>query len=214
MCGDGTKAISVLSIFAAWDMATLQEAEVAKDVPPASWYVAKANFNALVVGLRDALRDHVARSQAALVHPGRGALYERMIDERGIKISSWSERHVAYACGLGCFGLHGGLITSAGCAGRLMSFIVGEEFDRYAEVPEDPFFHCLLLSEGKCGACIERCPVGAISGRGCDVLRCRHYVHTMHEALPAEQRAGATQACSFCMTGVPCTTGIPRHGGS
>ncbi|MGM9587783.1 MAG: hypothetical protein ACI3VA_09890 [Candidatus Limivicinus sp.] len=35
--------------------------------------------------------------------------------------STWSERHVAYVCGLGTFGLSANLITAKGCSGRLCS---------------------------------------------------------------------------------------------
>ena len=37
--------------------------------------------------------------------------------------SNWSERHVAFACGLGTFGLSKGIITSKGVAGRFGSKI-------------------------------------------------------------------------------------------
>ena len=40
--------------------------------------------------------------------------------------SSWSERHAAYACGLGTFGLSRGLISEKGIAGRYASLIVSE----------------------------------------------------------------------------------------
>ncbi|MBO4412303.1 MAG: hypothetical protein J5794_08995, partial [Lachnospiraceae bacterium] len=42
--------------------------------------------------------------------------------------SRWSERHAAYACGLGTFGLSKGLITEKGIAGRFTSVIVSEAF--------------------------------------------------------------------------------------
>lgn len=38
--------------------------------------------------------------------------------------STWSERHVAYVCGLATFGLCGGLITKKGRAVRLGSLVV------------------------------------------------------------------------------------------
>lgn len=43
--------------------------------------------------------------------------------------SNWSERHVAFVCGLGTFGLSKGLITEKGIAGRLGSLIVSEKFE-------------------------------------------------------------------------------------
>lgn len=41
--------------------------------------------------------------------------------------SNWSERHAAYVCGLGTFGLSKGLITERGMAGRFLSFIIDTE---------------------------------------------------------------------------------------
>ena len=38
--------------------------------------------------------------------------------------STWSERHAAYACGLGTFGLSKGIITEKGMAGRFASIII------------------------------------------------------------------------------------------
>ena len=43
-------------------------------------------------------------------------------DKVGDYASNWSERHVAYVCGLGTFGCQG-LITSKGLAGRFGSII-------------------------------------------------------------------------------------------
>ena len=40
-----------------------------------------------------------------------------------ILLSDWSHRHVAFAAGLGRFGLHNMLITQKGCCGRIGSFI-------------------------------------------------------------------------------------------
>lgn len=201
---------SVISMFFAWDEVTIAEAGKANDVPPLSWYIAKSNFNRMVPFLVDALRDFLPQS-VKLIHPEAEDLFKIRAGRPGRVLTNWSEKHVAYACGLGCFGLHGGIITSAGSAGRLVSFIVGDDFQEYAAYPDDPFSYCLLLTKGKCGACIERCPVGAISGRGCDVALCRGYVHTVHEALPETQRYVQKQACNFCMTGVPCAAEKPKH---
>ena len=41
--------------------------------------------------------------------------------------SNWSERHAAYVCGLGTFGLSKGLITDKGMAGRFVSVLISEE---------------------------------------------------------------------------------------
>jgi len=76
--------------------------------------------------------------------------------------SSWSERHVAYACGLGTFGLTGGLITARGQAGRLGSGIVHARIAPTPHAYEGPFDYCLFLSRGLCARCVARCPVGSV----------------------------------------------------
>lgn len=72
--------------------------------------------------------------------------------------SNWSERHVAFVCGLGTFGLSKGLITEKGIAGRLGSLIVSEKFAPRTREYTDIYEYCT-----RCGACIRRCPAGAIS---------------------------------------------------
>ncbi len=113
--------------------------------------------------------------------------------------SRWSERHAAYVCALGTFGLSKGLITERGMAGRFGSVIVSEPF------PADPrpytgvYDYC-----SRCGACARRCPVGAIDPeRGKDHTKCAPFVRASGVLL--YPRYG----CGLCQTGVPCETCIP-----
>ena len=71
--------------------------------------------------------------------------------------SNWSERHVAYVCGLGTFGLSKGLITERGMAGRFGSIVTDAELAPTPRKYSDPFEYCT-----KCGACQFRCPAKAI----------------------------------------------------
>ena len=64
--------------------------------------------------------------------------------------SKWSERHAAYACGLGTFGLSRGLITEKGMAGRFASIIIFERFEPDVRKYTDIYDYCI-----KCGACIR-----------------------------------------------------------
>lgn len=123
-------------------------------------------------------------------------------------ITTWSERHAAYAAGLGTFGLSKGLITAKGMAGRFGSVITNAEFPPTVRAYCDPFEYCTM-----CGACMARCPAGAIDkARGCalgkDQLICGPYV--MGSYLPAQ---GTNQrvryGCGKCQSGVPCESGIP-----
>ena len=72
--------------------------------------------------------------------------------------SRWSERHAAYVCGLGTFGLSRGLITRKGMAGRLASVIMDVELTPDERPYTGVYDYCT-----KCGARAKRCPVGAIT---------------------------------------------------
>ena len=71
--------------------------------------------------------------------------------------SNWSERHVAYICGLGTFGLSGSLITAQGTAGRMTSLVTEAPFEPSARRPARFDEDCI-----RCGACEPKCPFGAI----------------------------------------------------
>lgn len=124
--------------------------------------------------------------------------------------SSWSERHVAYACGLGTFGLTGGLITARGQAIRLGSVLVRARISPTPHAYEGPFDYCLFLSRGLCARCVARCPVGSVREEGRDKDACaRHLGPANHEYVETHYGFKG-YACGLCQTGVPCENGIPE----
>ncbi|MGC8660340.1 MAG: epoxyqueuosine reductase, partial [Desulfomonilaceae bacterium] len=76
--------------------------------------------------------------------------------------SKWSERHAAYAAGLGTFGLCDGLITAKGKAHRVGSVVAGLFIPPCPRPYNDHHAYCLFFQDGSCNACRKRCPVGAI----------------------------------------------------
>ena len=62
--------------------------------------------------------------------------------------SSWSQKHAAYAAGLGTFGLNGELISKRGIAVRITSVIVEMDLPVDGRVSRDPFGWC-----NRCGNC-------------------------------------------------------------
>jgi len=90
--------------------------------------------------------------------------------------STWSERHIAHAAGLGTFGLSDGLITARGIAHRCGSVV----FNAACTPTPRPYTHyqeyCPYLMDGSCGVCMARCPVGAISPSGHDKVKCSNYL--------------------------------------
>jgi ferredoxin len=123
--------------------------------------------------------------------------------------STWSERHAAYTAGLGTFGLSDGLITSRGKAMRSGSVIVDAFIEVSPRTYENHNEYCLFLTEGTCGKCIERCPIGAITEKGHDKVLCRRYVNMTRQFVPRYYGFGG-YGCGFCQTGVPCESDIPK----
>lgn len=132
--------------------------------------------------------------------------------EQGYAVSSlWSERHAAYVCGLGTFGLCDGLITPIGKAMRCGSVIttlsIPASVRNYASRNE----YCPFFTGGSCGICIDRCPARAISNNGHDKKKCAAYIREITGPYIAEMYGVEGDACGLCQTGVPCESGIPNR---
>ena len=113
--------------------------------------------------------------------------------------SNWSERHIAFVCGLGTFGLSKGLITKKGVAGRFGSIVTTLETN-----PDQRYYEGVYDNCNMCGACVKKCPVKAISletGKNHDIC-CDFLDETMDKFKP---RYG----CGKCQVGVPCESKIP-----
>ena len=127
------------------------------------------------------------------------------------RMSTWSERHAAYACGLGTFGLCDGLITPVGKAIRAGSVVARMNVDSSARPYEDHHAYCLHYARGTCGTCIERCPAGAISAGGHDKELCAQYLATETRPYVTGTYGFEGYGCGLCQTGVPCESGIPKE---
>lgn len=114
--------------------------------------------------------------------------------------SNWSERHAAFVCGLGTFGLSKGLITKKGIAGRFGSIITELYLPPDKREYEDIYEYCSM-----CGLCGKNCPVNAISiERGKNHRICSDFLDETAEKY--KPRYG----CGKCQVGVPCENGIPK----
>jgi len=127
---------------------------------------------------------------------------------RYVYASTWSERHAAYACGLGTFGLCDGLITPLGKAVRVGSVVARLEVPPTPRPYSDHRAYCLFFAQGTCGECIARCPAGAISEAGHDKVKCRDHLNRTR-AFVGEHYGFDGYGCGLCQTGVPCESGVP-----
>ncbi|MDP2936420.1 MAG: epoxyqueuosine reductase, partial [Dehalococcoidia bacterium] len=71
--------------------------------------------------------------------------------------------------------------------------------------------NCPFFTDGSCGACIQRCPAGAISAQGHDKIKCREEMYGVQKAwLEKPGYIGNYAGCGLCQTKVPCESRIPR----
>jgi epoxyqueuosine reductase len=127
--------------------------------------------------------------------------------------SNWSQRHYAYAAGLGTFSLNDGFITPKGIAVRVGSLVCNLPVEATPRLYDGVYANCLYYAEGSCSACMERCPAGAIGEKGHDKITCSEYLESMRERLKELGRdtdyGPIVHGCGLCQTKVPCETRIP-----
>lgn len=124
--------------------------------------------------------------------------------------SWWSERHAAFAAGLGTFGLSAGLITEAGIAIRIGSLVsalmLAPDTRSYGE---DPYAWC-----SRCEECVQRCPVNAVFSDAAlrDKKRCyEHLSGPMNKNRHKDYGWMEVElGCGMCQTGVPCESSNPK----
>jgi len=120
--------------------------------------------------------------------------------EQDFYSSNWSERHVAYAAGLGTFGLSKGLITAKGVAGRYLSIISDIPFEAVKRSYTGIYDYCI-----NCGACARNCPAKAISKeKGKNHYLCSAFVDA------TKARHDPRYGCGKCQVKVPCESANPR----
>ena len=201
-------AATVLSFFFPFSQAVIQSNRQTPDAPSPAWLHGRVEGQALLFRWA---RHLVALLQAAgwqalcpCLDPRFASMEHRGTDRRfpsqAAFTSRWSERHAAYISGLGTFGLHKGLITEQGTCGRFVSVLTDLPLTPTARPYTGLYDYCT-----HCGACVRRCPVGAISQEaGKDHVACAYFVDwTMALYAP---RYG----CGKCQVGVPCQSRNPR----
>jgi len=166
----------------------------------------------------EALRKHVVELLTGKGYmataPGIQPHIKVFADEKGI-YSNWSERHIAYASGLGTFGLSDGFITERGIAHRVGSVVTDLELPASQRTATGPYTNCLFHVNEKCGLCIERCPAKAITEKGHDKVRCREYLRQLGynpELLKNGYDLDKSVAgCGLCQTKVSCEAVNPTR---
>ena len=157
------------------------------------WADAYVATNEMLAALAQAAADKVCEMGYHGVVPTKINMKEDVLK------SPWSHRHMAYAAGLGTFGINNLLITDAGCCGRYCSVITD------LPVTPDPIReeeNCLYKKNGSCGTCADRCFSGALTREGYDRFKC-------FETCMRSEALYGHEVCGKCASDVPCSFMAP-----
>jgi epoxyqueuosine reductase QueG len=187
----------VLSVFFPFTERVRIANAVADRLPAAEWLHARIEGQTHISAVSAAAAEALRRAGFSAVAPSADARFR----SEGFT-SNWSERHVAFVCGLGTFGLSKGLITEKGIAGRFTSIVTDMELSPARRAYTELYEHCIF-----CGLCAKRCPADAIDPE-------TGKAHAPCFALLEETRAlfSPRYGCGKCQVGVPCESGIPAKG--
>lgn len=177
--------------------------------PAERWARTRSYGEAFNVSLRRQLVQMLQAQGYPAVAPMIAPQWKQQSSERYVFSSNWSERHAAYAAGLGTFGLCDGLITPKGKAVRIGSVVARITIPPLPRPYSDHHAYCLFYSRGTCGKCIQRCPAGALSPAGHDKIKCQAHTGPVTSEYVKTHYGFAGYGCGLCQTGVPCESRIP-----
>ena len=189
--------------------ATRQEHAKQARYPSERWVRTRHYGELFNVALRRSLVEALGGSGIDAIAPLLSPAWSRSSEGPYAPCSNWSERHAAYAAGLGTFGLCDGLITPVGKAHRTGSVICRASVLPSERPYQDHHAYCLHYTHGTCGKCIPRCPVKALGKQGHDKKRCMEYTERVMNEYLKKTYGINNYACGLCQCNVPCMDHIP-----
>jgi epoxyqueuosine reductase len=146
------KEVSVIS----WILPALEDVRKSNRIktkfPSLLWahtYDFGEQFN---IKLRNHLVSFLKKKGYRAVAPQNSTHFKRLRSSRVGRASNWSERHIAYACGLGAFGLNDGFITSKGQAMRAGSVVTDLHLEPTKKIYPHSRVNCLYYFNNTCKA--------------------------------------------------------------
>jgi len=202
-------AVSVISWVLPVSRVVRESNRTQTELPSREWCLTRTHGETVNGDLRRHLVAWLEERGFRAVAPQYSPLWQEFSDSPVGIASRWSERHTAYAAGLGTFSLSDGFISRRGIAHRCGSVITSLPLVPTPRTFSSHYANCLHYHDGSCGACIARCPVGAISRTGHDKVRCRELVYGTAPEKLSQLYGVPHTGCGLCQTKVPCEAAIP-----
>ena len=208
--------LRIISVVCPFSNHIREESMKAKIMPAEIYSIGRNYANAFKI---DVMKQLIQFFQEKGFQATAGMLSEAFDIYSGF-LSTWSERHIAFAAGLGTFSLHEGFISEVGCNIRLCSVITNAPLEATPRNSDDPYANCLFYAKGTCRECEKKCPGDAIDENGHDKLKCWTYGRKVEAEMNArlgsilkphwrrvrgeykEQKPPV--GCAFCQYDVPC----------
>ena len=191
---------TVISFFLPYSQAVKKANSIDPNWPSAAWLHGRYEGQLLLNELSSFLTTTLLESGFETISPSLDSRYKIIRNEADQMVANWSERHVAYACGLGTFSLSKGIITEKGMCGRLGSLVTSLNLPKDQRNYSDISEFCTM-----CGLCIRRCPAQAISiTHGKKYEPCATFLREIGE------KHHPRYGCGKCQIRVPCESKIPR----
>ncbi len=208
--------LRIISIVCPFTEEIRQESMKAINMPAEIYSIGRNYANALKI---DVVKQTIKFFQDKGFQATAGMISEAFDIYSGF-LSTWSERHIAFAAGLGTFSLHEGFISEVGCNIRLCSVITNAPLEVSPRNSDNPYGNCLYYAKGTCRECEKKCPADAIDENGHDKLKCWTFGRKVEAEMNArlgsilkphwrrvrgeykEQKPPV--GCAFCQYGVPC----------
>jgi ferredoxin len=188
---------------------TKEDQRAMDSFPAERWSRSRGFWSSFTRSIHQAMISALSERGFTALAPELSSCFSRTDTGKYGYASSWSQRHTAYAAGLGTFGLSDGLITPSGKAVRFGSLVVKAAIACDRRPYDDHHAYCLFYRDGSCTDCIDRCPAGAITERGHDKELCAHYIRTVVEPACSGLGLEDTPGCGLCQCAVACESGIP-----
>lgn len=204
-------ARTVVELFFPFSEVVKESNRKVKEGVSKNWLYARIEGQSFIANYMQKLKEYFKANGVNAIVPQADSGFKAIVKGKGMAeypelpetvfSSNWSERHAAFVCGLGTFGLSKGVITKKGMAGRFGGIVIDTPIEADEREYSELYEYC-----NRCGACIKRCPVGAISlenGKN----------HNICEELLAKSKItyAPRYGCGLCQTGTPCESGIPKQ---